>query len=173
MVPTARRIATALGLSAAAFALAGCSIPGLGQVAGGTPTVNPPTTAPTAAPTTAGSTPDATPTPSRTRPSTTTRPSTRPTTPASAPSTPADPDEVVNGYLPKASVEIKVQQLIKERTGQSSYVQCPGNLDARTGATMTCHVKSVGGKNAGDRPVDLKVTDIQGKRVQFSIQVRG
>lgn len=174
MFPTARRTATALTVGAAAFALSGCSIPGLTGFAGGTPTVGPP-----ASPGSAATGAPATPSEPTAAPSSR---ATRATTPASRAATPRpsstprprptpDSDDIENGYVPRASVEVRVAGLIREMVGTSALVECPGNLTARVGETMTCQAKLVGSADSTRRPVQVKVEEIQGRRVRYSAQL--
>ncbi len=59
------------------------------------------------------------------------------------------------------------QQLSKSVGQESPAIDCPDDLKGEVGATMTCTIK------LGGKPYDvfLKVTDVQGKDVNWDVKV--
>ncbi|GAB3624919.1 hypothetical protein GCM10027418_30050 [Mariniluteicoccus endophyticus] len=179
MVPqAARRPLIALAVATAAgFSLSGCAgIPGVTITSKGEVTPPPapvtssePSSEPSNEPSARPTRTSYSPRPTTTRPSSPT--STRPgsTRPAATPTD--DEDEVGAGYVRKGSVEAQISSLVREKTGQVAGVQCPDNLPAGTGATMTCKIVRLAGKEIQPQDVQVKVTGIEGRKVRFTMQV--
>lgn len=169
MFAQARR-ATIFTLAAGAgIGLMGCAaIPGL---PGGRIAAPPAVSSPTSQPTAPEATPSARPTPStRSTPSAQTTPSSRSSYTPRPPATP-DANDIENGYLRRTTVELEVARLVREKTGATTSVECPDNLTAKVGTTMTCTIKARPSTGQRDRPVVVRVTSVEGRKVHFSIEV--
>lgn len=178
MVPQAvRRPLIALAVATAGLGLSGCAgIPGV--------SISPKVEVPPPAPVSTGepsSEPSSEPSARPTRTSysprpTTTRPSSTTTRPASTrpPATPTgndDEDEVGAGYVRKEAVQGQIATAVKDKTGQVAGVECPDNLPARVGATMTCKIVRLAGKDIQPKHVEVKVTGLEGRKVRFTMEI--
>ncbi|MFC6286377.1 DUF4333 domain-containing protein [Nocardioides sp. GCM10027113] len=68
----------------------------------------------------------------------------------------------------KTDVEEQISTQLEAEVGQTpDRIECPGDLDAEVGATMTCLLYA--GEDNID--VDVEVTSVDGDEVNFSIQV--
>ncbi|MGI0541712.1 DUF4333 domain-containing protein [Corynebacterium aquatimens] len=72
------------------------------------------------------------------------------------------------GSVPKNEVETQIADQLEAQVGQRpDSIECPGDLEAKEGATMRCTL------SAGDTKygVDVQVTKAEGGKAEFDIQV--
>ena len=62
-----------------------------------------------------------------------------------------------------------VVNVVSEKTGfRPTDVRCPSGVDARVGVTFECHFTGP----EGPYTADMKVTEVEGERVLFSVRSR-
>ncbi|MDT9592074.1 DUF4333 domain-containing protein [Nocardioides zeae] len=73
------------------------------------------------------------------------------------------------GSVESDDVEDKISSELTQQTGtEPDEVDCPEDLDAEEGATMTCVLTAEDGSTID---VDVEVTEVDGNDVSFDIQV--